>query len=95
MINYFYNDTPVGKGHVVAAKADALNNSADVSSLGHVIYINIKQVLTFIIIAALILISIIYIVDLISAYSFGGSREARKRLNRRKKEARKRNGPRF
>jgi len=95
VINYFYNDTPVGKGHVVAAKADALNNSADVSSLGHVIYINIKQVLTFVIIAALILIAIIYIVDLISAYSFGGSREARKRLNRRKKEARKRNGPRF
>ncbi len=95
-INYFYNDTPVGKGHIIASTADSYDDSSnDVSSMGRVIYINIKQILTYTIGAALIVIAIIYIADLISSYSFGGSREARRRVTRRKKEAKKRNGPRF
>ncbi len=95
-INYFYNETPVGSGHIVVS--DSINQSKQSVSpedSERVIYINIKKWLIAFVIAGGALILLIYISALISTYSFGGSREDRKRLNRRKKEARKRSGPRF
>lgn len=95
VINYFYNDTPVGCAHVVVSEGAAQAEKSSSETDERVIYINIKKWLTAFIIGGGILIAIIYISALISTYSFGGSKADRKRLNRRKKEARKRNGPRF
>ena len=80
---------------MLTGKTSYSDSSDNVATMGHVIYLNIKEILFFVILGAAILIALIYIVDLISSYSFGGSREARKRINRRKKEARKRNNPHF
>ena len=95
-INYFFNETPVGCGHVIVSdNIRQSKQSVSPEESERVIYINIKIWLIAFVIAGGFLLLLIYISALISTYSFGGSREDRKRLNRRKKEARKRSGPRF
>ncbi len=93
-INYFFHDTPIGSAKVKLASSPATSTSK-ASGNENVLYINIKQILIFTVIAFGALILIIYIYDLVSAYSIGGTREDRKRLHKRKREARKRSGPRF
>lgn len=94
-INYSFNGVPVGSGHVIISQNSSvsLDNASDISD--KMIYINIKLILIVLSIAGGALIFIIYLTSLIGAYSTGVSREDRKRLNRRKKEAKKRSGPRL
>lgn len=95
-INYSYNDTPVGKVHVIISdSASQAKQTLSSQDSERIIYINVKTCLLVFVIAGGTLIILIYISALISTYSFGGSLEDRKRLSRRKKEARKRSGPRF
>ena len=96
-INYSISGTPVGKGNIVITDNAASKAGEETTTLASqkVIYINIKLVLIVISIIEAVIIFIIEISALISTYTFGGTKEDRKRLNRRKKEARKRNSPRF
>jgi D-alanyl-D-alanine carboxypeptidase len=92
-ISYFYSGVPIGNGHIVVNTSTAADSNEHTPE--QTIYINIKTVLSGLLLAGGLLLLSIYISALISTYSFGGSREDRKRLSRRKKEARKRSGPRF
>ncbi|WP_022762998.1 D-alanyl-D-alanine carboxypeptidase family protein [Butyrivibrio sp. AD3002] len=91
-INYSFNDVPIGSGHILVSQASSSQAASEDRDI-KTIYLNMKQIITYFAFAGFSLILLIYISSLISTYSFGGSREDRKRLNRRKREARKRSGP--
>ncbi len=92
-INYSFNGVPVGSGHIIISQNAALSSDVNPEAAARMIYINIKFIIILISIAGGSLVFLIYVSSLIGAYSTGVSREDRKRLNRRKREARKRNGP--
>lgn len=93
-VNYTFNGVPVGCGHIIISQSSSLV-SGESHVPDHMVYINIKFILLIISIAGGSLIFLIYITSLIGSYSTGISREDRKRISRRKKEARKRSGPRL
>ncbi len=97
-ITYYYNDATVGYGHVINSDS-SLQYASDPDSQSalsdKVIYINVKLILLYITVTGACILFIIYISALISTYSFGGTKADRKRLNKRKKEARKNRGPRL
>ncbi|WP_051204368.1 D-alanyl-D-alanine carboxypeptidase family protein [Butyrivibrio sp. VCD2006] len=94
-INYTFNGVPIGSGHIIVSQGITSSKADDSGQDIKTIYLNMKQIITYFAAGGFILIALIYISALIGTYSFGGSREDRKRLNRRKREARKRSGPRF
>ncbi len=94
-LNYTFNDVPIGSGHVVVSRNSALDEGDGASENERTIYINLKKIIKYFTVLGFSIIILIYIYALIGTYSVGGSREARKRLNKRKREARKRSGPRF
>ena len=94
-INYSFSDVPIGKGHVIVSQGVTSSLSDDDNKDVQTIYLNMRKIVTYFAAGGFSLILLIYISALIGTYSFGGSREDRKRLNRRKREARKRSGPKF
>ncbi len=95
IINYFLGDTKVGSADIIVSE-NALSESeseADSVMTDKVIYLNIKQIIFGVVCAGGILIIIFSIAALISTYNFGGTKADRKRLNRRKREARKKRNP--
>ena len=104
-INYYYEDTYVGKASVDLAKATAYSSydfdSAPItpaktepvaSGMDNTIFINIKIVLLVIIILAALTILVFVIRDLLINYSFSGSSRSvsRKKYWTRKKHGRNR-----
>ena len=94
-INYAFNGVPVGSGHVIISQNSSLSVGDDSKPVDRMIYVNIKLIIILVSVAGGSLIFLIYLTTVIGAVSTGVSREDRKRLSRRKKEAKKRSGPRF
>ncbi len=96
-INYSLGDTFVGSADIVVSDSAAAVSEDETNSVmtDRVIYLNVKHVLIGVICAGGALIILFSVAGLISAYNFGGTKEDRKRLNRRKKEARKKRNPHF
>ncbi|WP_050008193.1 D-alanyl-D-alanine carboxypeptidase family protein [Butyrivibrio sp. WCE2006] len=93
-INYSFNGVPIGSGHILISQSAQGGSSNDYSSSSRMIYINMKIILAVVAVTGGSIIFLIYLASLIGAFS-GVSKEDRKRLNRRKREAKKRSGPRF
>ncbi|WP_029323676.1 D-alanyl-D-alanine carboxypeptidase family protein [Butyrivibrio sp. AE3004] len=93
-INYSFNGVPIGSGHILISKNTYVTPEDVNNSSSKMIYINIKLILAIISIMGGSVIVFIYLSSLIGAFS-SISKQDRKRLNRRKKEAKKRSGPRF
>ncbi|WP_408069752.1 D-alanyl-D-alanine carboxypeptidase family protein [Butyrivibrio sp. JL13D10] len=94
-INYSFNGVSVGSGHVIISQNSSLPSDNGEDPADRMVYINIKFIIILISVIGGSLVFLIYVSSLIGAYSTGVSREDRKRLNRRKREAKKRSGPRF
>ena len=94
-INYSFSGVPIGSGHVIVSQGLASSSTDEANKDVKTIYLNMKKIILYFASGGFCLIALIYISSLIGTYSFGGSKEDRKRLNRRKREARKRSGPRL
>ncbi len=95
VINYSFGNTPVGSADILVSESALAEPSSDTNSImsARVIYLNVKHVIIAIAAAGGLLILLFSITGLISSYTFSGTKEDRKRLNRRKKEARKKKSP--
>ncbi len=94
VINYYIGDALVGSVDVLVSsseKSEETNRELN----ARVVYLDVKHLIMCVVFAGGLLILLISLKALIASYTFGGSVENKRRLNRRKKEDRKHKGPRF